>query len=59
MYALILFVNYKQPAGALWLYFTFYGMHAKYISKWYNVMVEQNQGGSTMDNASGITEIMP
>jgi hypothetical protein len=25
------FVSYKQLAGALWLYFHFYGLRAKYI----------------------------
>jgi hypothetical protein len=29
--------------------FSFYGMRAKYISKWYIVMVEDNQGGGAMD----------
>jgi hypothetical protein len=30
---MILFVSYKQPAGALWLSFHFYDLRAKYISK--------------------------
>jgi hypothetical protein len=43
---MILFVIYKQPAGAIWLYFSFYGLRAEYISKRYIVIEEGNQGGA-------------
>jgi hypothetical protein len=28
---MILFISYKQPAGAIWLSFSFYGLRAEYI----------------------------
>jgi hypothetical protein len=50
MYAMILFVSYMQPAGALWLSVTFlWPACYVYISKRYIVMIKDNQGGGTMD----------
>ena len=49
LYEMIFIVNINNRQEPYGCPFSFYGLRAKYISMWYIVMVEDNQGGGAMD----------